>query len=82
MNVLIRLQHEFPPLPYEYSTLHAILQMKMDFDTKCYKVFVVGYNKGRLTIEIYDSGTRQWTKATPPCGFIFGRAHNWIRIKS
>jgi hypothetical protein len=51
--------------------------MKVNFETKGYKVVVVGNNEGRYTIETYDSVSRQWSQATPSWSHVLGRAYEW-----
>jgi len=73
VNLLTRIQHELAPLHYPYFDLPTMVQIKVDFATKCYQVVVVGYNRGGLsTVEMYDFGTKQWSKIALPCGSIFG----------
>lgn len=78
VNLLTRVRHQLPPLQYVYSTLPKMMHIEVDPATNCYRVVVVGkLLKGRPQVEIYDSGSRQWTKKTPPLGFIFGFAYRW-----
>jgi len=58
--------------------LSKIMHIKVDSKTKCYRVVVIGENiNDPLTVEIYQSGVRQWTKTTPPLGCIFGVTYEW-----
>lgn len=82
VNLLSRVQRKLPPLQYAYLTPPKMMHIEVDSETKCYRVVVVGKNmKGRPRVEIYHSGEGQWTKVTPPLGFIFGVAHKWLYFK-
>lgn len=77
MNLLTRVQHELPNLLYSYSFPPTMVQIKVNPETKCYKVFVIRQTKVRLTVEVYDSGMKKWTKGVTPDVIIFGLADEW-----
>lgn len=76
-NPLTRVQHKLPPLHYVHNIPPMLVSMKVDSETKEYKIVVVGKLKGRHSVETYDSGCGQWSSGPPPWGRIFGHAQDW-----
>jgi len=78
INPLTRVQHELPPLQHECFVLPTLVHMKVDSETKGYKVVVIFERKANCyTVETYDSVSREWSGAVRPWGRILGRAHAW-----
>lgn len=81
MNLLTRVRHELPPLHQQYRELPTMVRIKVDAETKCYKLVVVGKQNGGPTVETYDSRAREWSGLVPGSGHMTGLLYEWSHTK-